>query len=124
MGALRKVRKNVNDEEFNLLVRANAGNNFELLGRSVADSREIRQVAIDALRIGQDLKLAFGDSRFKLTGPQIRRVKTSSMECLLIGGVHNACLFGLSLSHEREGVCELGLYCHHRGVLIYSLLSP
>lgn len=76
-GALRKVRKNVNDEEFNLLVRANAGNNFELLGRSVADSREIRQVAIDALRIGQDLKLAFGDSRFKLTGPQIRRVKTS-----------------------------------------------
>ena len=70
-------RKNLTDEEFNLLVDANAENKFKLLGRDVAESKEIRRVAIDALRGGRNINLALRNSRFGLTTYEAKRAQHS-----------------------------------------------
>ena len=70
-------RRTLKPDELKRLERTNAQSNRSLIGLSVAESREVREVAITALRDGQNVMLALKSSRFKLSHHNASLVQNS-----------------------------------------------
>ncbi|MFJ4255408.1 RHS repeat-associated core domain-containing protein [Pseudomonas monteilii] len=70
-------RKALTDTQFDSLTLANEENNYELLGLGVDNSKTIRQIAINAMHLGQNVTLVIRNLGVGLEGHEIKRVQLS-----------------------------------------------
>lgn len=73
-------RKALTDTQFDSLTLANEENNYELLGLGVDNSKTIRQIAINAMHLGQNVTLVIRNLGVGLEGHEIKRVQLSVRE--------------------------------------------
>lgn len=72
-----KRRKALTDTQFKSLTLANEENNYELLDLGVDNSKTIRQIAINAMHLGQNVTLVIRDLGIGLEDHEIKRVQLS-----------------------------------------------